>query len=333
MVMIFISCIHHFLAADYRRVYRVLQKKYPDIDFVDAYMDPIMRKKSPPIPSLVRQTYRVLQKKDTEDAVGSGRRQINIIGNWFASSAYNDLTVHLRKNGIDVRDLAEETDYDRFLEMGRSSLYLTFHKYAAKAGRDLEIRLGGKWMQVRPSFSFAAIDRDTEAVCAQLGITPPGKAETEALREKAERRAEELRLLLGESEVSVDYTAVDRPLEFCLFLHNRGFQVSSCFVDGITEEEKVFRELQEKCPELKLYEAEFWRMRRAKRGHTGRLLAVGQKAAYYGDTPHFVNIINGADMYGYRGILRLLELMEEAYLKKKDTAVLIERKGLGCRAK
>ena len=43
-MLIFTSCIHHFLAVNYQRVYRVLREKYPDIDFIDCYMDPIMRR-------------------------------------------------------------------------------------------------------------------------------------------------------------------------------------------------------------------------------------------------------------------------------------------------
>ena len=52
MMMIFTSCIHHFLAVNYQRIYRLLREEYPDIDFVDCYMHPIMRRTSPPVPTL-----------------------------------------------------------------------------------------------------------------------------------------------------------------------------------------------------------------------------------------------------------------------------------------
>ena len=64
MMMIFTSCIHHFMAVNYRRVYKILEKKYPEIDFIDCYMDPIMRRTAPVIPSLWRQMHRVLKPVD-----------------------------------------------------------------------------------------------------------------------------------------------------------------------------------------------------------------------------------------------------------------------------
>ena len=54
-MLIYTSCVHHFLAVNYQRVYKVLRQKYPDIDFIDCYMDPIMRRTAPAIPSLWRQ--------------------------------------------------------------------------------------------------------------------------------------------------------------------------------------------------------------------------------------------------------------------------------------
>nr|WP_034909278.1 nitrogenase component 1 [[Eubacterium] cellulosolvens] len=327
MILIFISCIHHFLAANYQRVYRILRKKYPDIDFVDAYMDPIMRKKTPPIPCLIRQIYRVMENGE------KNKRQVNYIGNWFSSPAHNDMTVHLRNCGIDVRDLAAETDYDRFRQMQKSSVNLTFHNYAARAGKDLEIRLGQKWIRVRPSFDYDEIDADMAAVCEELSIPLPEAAEIRRLREQVEAKAAELKRILGDTMIAVDYTAVDQPLGLCLFLNRLGFRLDSCFIESLTELEEVFLRLQRAEPELKIYLADDFPMRRMRRGHEGEILAIGQKAAYYKDTTRFVNIINGADLYGYRGILHLLDLMEDACLHEKDTEVLIQQKGLGCRAK
>ena len=59
LVMVFTSCIHHFMAVNYQRIYKILRKEYPDIDFIDCYMDPIMRRTAPAVPSLWRQIYRL----------------------------------------------------------------------------------------------------------------------------------------------------------------------------------------------------------------------------------------------------------------------------------
>ena len=71
-------------------------------------------------------------------------------------------------------------------------------------------------------------------------------------------------------------------------------------------------------------------MRRAERGHEGKITAIGQKAAYFNDTNHFVNVVESGDMYGYRGIRRMMELLKEAYLEEKDMRKLVQIKGWGC---
>ena len=43
-VLVYTSCIHHFMGADLSHIYRTLRTRFPDIDFTDCYMNPIMRK-------------------------------------------------------------------------------------------------------------------------------------------------------------------------------------------------------------------------------------------------------------------------------------------------
>ena len=61
-----------------------------------------------------------------------------------------------------------------------------------------------------------------------------------------------------------------------------------------------------------------------------KVLAIGQKAAYFENTNHFVNVVEGGGMLGYDAVLHTLELMREAYLKEKDMRNLIQIKGMGC---
>ena len=43
-VLVFTSCIHHFMGCDLALCYRELRKRFPDVDFTDCYRNPIMRK-------------------------------------------------------------------------------------------------------------------------------------------------------------------------------------------------------------------------------------------------------------------------------------------------
>lgn len=63
---------------------------------------------------------------------------------------------------------------------------------------------------------------------------------------------------------------------------------------------------------------------------TGKILAIGQKAAYFSGTEHFVNMVEGGGLHGYDGICELCQKIQQAYQTKKNTKDLVVRKGLGC---
>ena len=54
-----------------------------------------------------------------------------------------------------------------------------------------------------------------------------------------------------------------------------------------------------------------------KEPNDGKILAIGQKAAYFAGTDNFVNIVQGGGMYGFDGIVRLAGLMDEAFRVKR----------------
>ena len=150
------------------------------------------------------------------------------------------------------------------------------------------------------------------------------------MRSCAEKAAADTLSVLGDTPVSVDYTAVDCPLELALYLIDHGFRVESVFVDVFTETQDVFEALKKKAPGLKIYQSLGWNIRKMDRSHDGKIVAVGQKSAYFMNTDYFVNIVENDGMYGYRGICRLMNDIKEACLEKKPMRELVQIKGWGC---
>ena len=340
MMMVFTSCIHHFLAVNYQRIYRLLRKEYPDIDFIDCYMHPIMRRTSPPVPTLWRQMYRVLRPES--EGGEKDPRQVSILACEFPRDAYCDAVQHLKQHGIHIADVTGSRTYDEFLTMSRSSLNLLFHKAGMKAAKDLEIRLKQPYLMMRPGYVYEEIDADLAALSERMGIPAPSAEETEKLRAAAEQAAADAAAVLKDTPVSVDGTAVDRPLGLCIYLLEHGFRVETLFVDNFTEPEEVFMKLRSLKPDLKVYSALNWNMRQKERGWQpeesrgaagsdgAKIVAIGQRAAYFHDTNYFVDLVNNDGMYGYRGIVRLIELLKEAFREEKDMRRLIQIKGWGC---
>jgi hypothetical protein len=70
--------------------------------------------------------------------------------------------------------------------------------------------------------------------------------------------------------------------------------------------------------------------RRAEAGNRPEVIAIGQMAAYFSGTRHFVNVIDSDGLYGFHGIKKLAELIIDAADNKKDTRNVIQIKGLRC---
>lgn len=330
MMMIFTSCIHHFMAVNYKRVYKILEKKYPDIDFVDCYMDPIMRRTNPVIPSLWRQMHRVLRSSETKNPM-----QINLIGNCFPHTAEHcDLVSLLEGNGFRVLEGNSCKDYDEFLSMGDSSCNFFFHATGRAAARDMEVRLNQPYFHMRPGYSYDEYDEDLRKAAELAGLpetviaTLP--ADLAVQRKLTEDCVSKALRVLGDTPISIDYTAADCPLELALFLLRHGFQVESVMIDTFTEREEIFRALQEPRPELRVYETYGWNIRQMRRGHDGKIVCIGQKSAYFMDSDYFVNEVEHAGMYGYRGIRRLMNLLMEACREPKPMKELVQVKGWEC---
>ena len=110
-----------------------------------------------------------------------------------------------------------------------------------------------------------------------------------------------------------------------------GFRVTTMYADAfLGEERQDFEALRETAPDLLLHPTIHAGMRFASREREQKVLALGQKAAYFAGTPHFVNVVECGGMFGFDGICRLAKLMEEAFCEGKDTKALIQIKGLGC---
>ena len=323
-MLVYTSCVHHFLAVNYQRVYEVLREEFPDIDFIDCYMDPIMRRTKPAVPTLWRQIHRLLRP------AGKNRKQANLVGNCFVYGKDCDLTVMLENSGIRVMDVNTCRDYDTFLEMSASPVNFTFHNTAKAAAKDMQVRLEQQWIHMHPGYDYDRIDADMAKAAEAFDIPAPSKEEISKMRSCAEKAAADTLSVLGDTPVSVDYTAVDCPLELALYLIDHGFRVESVFVDVFTETQDVFEALKKKAPGLKIYQSLGWNIRKMDRSHDGKIVAVGQKSAYFMNTDFFVNIVENDGMYGYRGICRLMNDIKEACLEKKPMRELVQIKGWGC---
>lgn len=368
-VAVFLVCLHHFVGTDASYVYKTLEERFPDIDFIRGWMDPVMQKTGlTPEQKLKEAMYRPIRPLPVDPKL------VCVLGDNQALYPDSDLARLVAKAGGRVLQLhdwrahgrrigvlsGEEGDtedehfafcknYDDFLGIGAAGLLITRSPSGVHGVTQLAKRLGRPFLYLPPVSGEEEIRRQIETLARTLEEISAGQAnasadgisaiqaDAAAIIQKgtlaASRALQHARSLIGDTEITVDYIGNTRTLSLTKRLVQSGFHVTRVYLDAVLpEEEADFRWLQENCPDLLLTATIHPGMRVLHAAeNTGKMLAIGPKAAWFGGTAHFVNLVEFGGLWGNAGIIRLAQLMEDSFLHEKDTRTIIPRKGQGCK--
>lgn len=322
-VLVYTSCVHHFLGVDLSACYTELRNRFPEIKFTDCYMNPIMRKSGLTPDARMRQRlYSLLEKTELKPD------QISIIGNDFPTDKDSELRSILRQKGLKLLEIHDCKTFDDYLKLSESSHCITTFPAAIAAGKHMNKIYGQNHIHLPFSFDCDEITENYLKLCDNLNIKNP---DFNLSIENAHRSLETAKEIIGKTPITIDYTAFTRPLSLAKLLLDNGFNVTKIYADTFTfEEEKDFVYLRDKYPELKLYPTIHASMRVLPRSAEEKTLAIGQKAAYFCNTEYFVNIVENGGYYGFSAIINLCHDMIDAYNTPKNTKELIQIKGMGC---
>ena len=320
-VLVYTSCVHHFTGCDLDLVYAELRNRFPDVDFTDCYMNPIMRKSGLTPDQLIRKgMLDLLKPRPLKD------KAVMLLNFDQPTMESSDLILWLKENGFTIHENSACDTYEDYQKMAESSHYISYNTAANAGAKLLEERLGGKLTYLPFSYNYEEIDDGFRMLAQTLDIEPPA-----ARREVCEAALRKTLDVIGQMPIVIDYTCCSRPLSLARLLLEHGFRVERVYLDAVTGEEKGdFAYLQANYPQLELWPTIHPNMRFSNHQEMGQYLAIGQKAAYFTNSNHFVNLVSGGGMMGYQAILHLTELMEEAFHQEKDMRSLIQIKGKGC---
>ena len=278
-VLLFISCIHLFAGCDFAIILDKLRGRFPDVDFADCYMTPTMRKSGlTPDQIMRRQLYSLLRP------VRISKKYVNLIGNDRATDESSELVSMLRGAGFEIRDITHCKTYGEYLKMAESAVNITYIPAATAAGEELERRLGQKHLYLPLSYSYKEITENYRKFADTFGIRAP---DFSAAAAGADGALDAAHRMMGNIPVEIDYTSTPRPLGLARLLLERGFAVRKIYADSFTGEERTdFTWIKENAPELLISATVHAKMRfAARRAQGGKVLAIGQKAAYFSGTP------------------------------------------------
>ena len=327
-VLLFTVCLHHFLGSDLDRIYGELESRFPEIFFMRCFMDPIMQKTGPtPDQKLRRAMYDAVPEAEADPGC------VTLLGSDFVLDADADIRRISEHNGFKLRETAACETWEEYQKLGEGSLIIDCYPAGKFGVQQQAERLGRPFLYLPGSFDYEEIQWQEEQLLEKLKelkgeITGPDIKKEIRFCEKALSHAKKI---IGDTPIALDYLFHPRPLGLAKLLLTHGFKVESIYLDSISPEEKdVFFWLKENIPELKLISTIRPEMRVRTRCSENKILAIGQKAAWFTGSRNFVNMVQGGGLYGFDGIRRTVQLMIEAFEAEKDPEDLIVRKGWGC---
>ena len=323
-VLVFISCMHLFAGCDFKYAIKELSRIFPTVDFIDCYMHPTMRKSGlTPDQAMLKQLYAPLKPTETK------RKAVNMIGNERPTSESSELYSLIKSAGYDVCDITLFKSYDEYLRMAESELNICYLPVALASVNALKIRVGIDYCYAPLCYGYDEIESGYRKIADMLGAEAPDYSDC---KRKADDALKSAFNVIGDNPIEIDYTATPRPLGLARLLIEHGFTVGKVYIDCISDEEKAdFEWLRSNAPDLILSATVQVKMRFVNHAEHGtEPLAIGQKAAYFSGTKHFVNVVSGGGNYGFDGIVKLAESMVDAFTNEKDTQTVIQYKGIGC---
>ena len=331
-VLLFTVCLHHFLGCDLERVYEELEARFPEIFFIRCYMDPIMQKHGlTPDQKLRKSIYDALPERNAGKS--DSERSVTILGSDFALDETSDIKRLLKAENIEVRELPTCDSWEAYENLADSRIFIACYppgKYGLESQAE---RLGKKALYLPGSFKYEEIIRQWRML-EQTVTESVRDAEIDEIIEReialCEAALKKTRQIIGDAQIMIDHTFHPRPLELAKLLLTHGFSVTRIYLDAVNPEEKAtFEWLKQQYPGLS-YEPTIHPEMRMRPRKEENVLAIGQKAAWFTGTKHFVNLVEGAGLYGFDGIRKVAGLMTEAWQEEKDPEDLIIRKGWGC---
>lgn len=342
-VLLFTVCLHHFAGSDLDRIYTELSSRFPEVYFIRCFMDPIMQKQGPtPDQKLRKAMYDPILKQ------AGMTKSVTLAGSDFTLGPACELHDILHRHDYTLKEFAACQSWNDYQALGGSELILSIYPPAKYGVEALAKRLDKKHLYLPANFSFEEITEHYNQLLCALGLPVLSEDEVQVNVQQCHAALADALQHIGQIPIVIDYTCHPRPLGLARLLIEHGFNVCQIFLDAVSAEEiKDFEWLKAHAtnvwltatiaPKMRVYPRHTLQDFKKSVTTSGLIndssdtvLAIGQKAAWFTGTKHFVNIVSGGGLYGFDGIRRMAELITDAFEQEKEPQDYIIQKGWGC---
>ncbi len=325
IIMIF-TCLDDLIGTDHMALKEDLTARFPGIAFQSSHMNPIKTNTSePPAPAIQRDIYRTIATAYENEGVDA--RSVSKDGGVNILGVYEHLpdTCELHRIAA-LRHVDRYECFSDFKEMASSSLNLVLNPLGLLAAKDMEKVFGIPYLEMPVTYDIDEIAENYEILADTLGLTSlPAFALEKTRSIQAIERAREA---VGRIPVIVDSSATSQPFGMAAALLKYGFHVVRVEAEMITGSDLAHKAwIEENHPKTELYRPD--RYSAVLFDHRlAKSLSIGIQAAYMAGSEYIVDLFSDLQMFGYDGVTRLMEQIEEAVKRPRDLKRLIEEYGL-----
>ncbi len=336
-VFVFPACVHHFLGCNLRYVYRELQRRFPGLDFAECFMDPVCQTNPRNLTPEDRLRRAITRLWDTGTCEP---HTLTLFNSNFPMAASSPVYEIARAAGWQIHDAAACRSYDEFRALGHAAVFAYTSPMGHRAARDLRRRTGRPVIYLPQQWRAPETTASIRQLLTAMDLTAASMPDTMLAchREDAASGLAALKAEIGSLPIAIDYTFTHCLFSMARALIEAGLNVVRLYADAcLPEEAEDFQWLQQHSPDLEIYSAKQADMRFAVTADAlaaaqepdppRRILALGQKAAYYTASPYFVSVIESGGAFGLSGLADLSQEMLQASRTPKNLEKTISPKG------
>ncbi|MCR5784301.1 MAG: nitrogenase component 1 [Eubacterium sp.] len=314
---IFVSCIDDLLGTDHVALMDELEADYPGVRFIDCHMNPTSTDTGiPPLVNVQNKLYLTLEQSDKKDM------GVNIIGNLEAVKKSSELYEVLEKTGVSqVRHISYFDSFENYQDMSKSRLNILVAPSGEYACKNMSQKLGIPYEKSFIAFRPQNIRENYEKISSALGEKCPDLDEYEAEAYKALKEAKEY---LNGAPLIIDEEAITRPFEFARCLLENGMNVRRIYSQQVLPSDKENYEwVSLNHPEIQIRQPQNPKV--TVEEHVDEdWIAIGYSAGYLSGAKHVVDIGGQNGLYGYKGLMALLEKIKDSKDKTADLKQIID---------
>ena len=314
---IFVSCIDDLLATDHDALLEELKSLHPEVKFTFCHMNPTSTDSSVPPPvNIQNKNYEMLEVAERKD------KGVNIIGNFAPLRENSELFTMLKEMGAEkIRHISDYKSFEKYQEMAQSCLNIVVAPSGKYSAVNMKKKHGMDYELLFTTFRKEKIEENYSLMAKVLGSRVP---EQEKYRQEYDRALKEAGEELADMPVVISGESIVRPFDLARALLEGGIRVGAVHAQQlIPSDQENYSWVCENYPQVKILQPQSPQAALRKK-EFDQCLAIGYSAAYQSDTGYVVDIDGQHGLYGYQGMIDLLEMMKKAARQEVDLKQILE---------